>query len=252
MSLYQQIQFGRIVAIVQARMSSTRFPGKVMKPILGRPMLAMQLERLLRCNSIDDLLVATSDQVQDDPIAELCKFINITCFRGKLNDVLDRFYYCAQSAEADHVVRLTGDCPLTDPSTITALINFYLARDVDYASNCRPPTLPDGLDAEIFSFKALEVAFSEARDPYAREHVVPYIISESKQFEIANWSYKEDLSNLRWTVDEPEDFVFVTRVYEHLYPTKPDFNMDDVLGLLQSHPHLLELNNRFQRNQGSR
>lgn len=243
---------GRVVGILQARTSSTRLPGKVLKPILGRPMLARQLERLVRCTALDELLVATSDEPNDDPIEALCRSIGAACFRGKLDDVLDRFYRCAQGAGADHVVRLTGDCPLADPAVIAELVDFYFRRDVDYASNCRPPSLPDGLDAEIFSFKALAEAWSEASDPHAREHVVPFIVRQPQRFAAANWSYTEDLSTLRWTVDEPEDFAFVTKVYEHLYPAKADFGMGDVLALLRRHPELTGMNSRFERNQGSR
>lgn len=243
---------GHVVGILQARMSSTRLPGKVIKPILGKPMLARQLERLLRCSALDQLHVATSDDESDDPIEQLCLSIGVVCFRGQLNDVLDRFYHCARGAGADHVVRLTGDCPLTDPALIAELVDFYLARDVDYVSNCRPPSLPDGLDAEVFSFKALAQAWSEASDPHAREHVVPFIVRQPQRFASANWRYGEDLSSHRWTVDEPEDLAFVTKIYEHLYPTKADFEMGDVLALLRRHPELAGMNSRFERNQGSR
>jgi spore coat polysaccharide biosynthesis protein SpsF (cytidylyltransferase family) len=242
----------RIVGIVQARMSSTRLPGKVLKPLIGKPMLARQIERINRCQTLDSVVVATSDQEDDNPIAELCRAQQIKCFRGSLGDVLDRYYRCAQDTNATHVVRLTGDCPLTDPVTVDELVRFYLACEVDYASNCRPPSLPDGLDAEVFSFKALVEAWSEASDPYAREHVVPFIVRQPNRFSAANWSYAEDLSSLRWTVDEPEDLAFVTKVYERLYPVKADFSMADVLGLLRSYPELSQMNVRFERNQGSR
>ena len=243
---------GRVIGILQARMSSTRLPGKVMKPILGLPMLARQLERLLRCRALDQLKVATSVEPSDDSIEQLCRSIGVSCFRGQHADVLDRFYHCAKGAGADHVVRLTGDCPLSDPVLIEGLVAFYFEHNVDYASNCRPPTLPDGLDAEIFSFKALAEAWSEASEPHAREHVVPFIVRQPQRFAAANWSYSEDLSTLRWTVDEPEDLAFVTKVYEHLYPAKADFGMSDVLSLLRRHPELTGMNSRFERNQGSR
>jgi len=243
---------GRVVAILQARMSSTRLPGKVMKPILSRPMLARQLERLRRCAALDGLVVATSDRADDDPIAALCAEEGVACFRGSLADVLDRFTQCARKYKADHVVRLTGDCPLTDPAMVDELVRFYLEHDFDYAANCRPPTLPDGLDAEIFTAAALEEAWREARDPFEREHVVPYIIRRPERFRMGNWVWPEDLSGLRWTVDEPEDLAFVTRVYEALYPVKPDFGFADVLALLAEHPELADMNSRFERNEGSK
>lgn len=243
---------GRVVAILQARMSSTRLPGKVMKPILGRPMLARQVERLRRCAALDELVVATSDQPDDAPIAALCAQDGVACFRGSLADVLDRFTRCAREHGADHVVRLTGDCPLTDPAMVDELVRFYLAGDFDYAANCRPPTLPDGLDAEVFTAAALEEAWREARDPFEREHVVPYIIRRPERFRMGNWAWPEDLSGLRWTVDEPEDLAFATRVYEALYPAKPDFGFADVLALLAERPELADVNRRFTRNEGSK
>jgi spore coat polysaccharide biosynthesis protein SpsF len=241
-----------VIAILQARMSSTRLPGKVLKPILGRPMLARQIERLKRCRSLQELVVATSEQADDDPLASLCRDEGVPCFRGSLNDVLDRFYQCARRYEAGHLVRLTGDCPLADPGLIDSLVEFYLQQAVDYASNCRPPTLPDGLDAEVIRFDVLAAAWREAVDPFEREHVAPFIVRRPQRFSIANWKWPVDLSHMRWTVDEPEDLAFVTRIYEALYPTSPDFGIDDVLALLRKQPDLAEINSRFQRNEGPR
>jgi len=243
---------GRVVAILQARTSSTRLPGKVLKPILGRPMLALQLERLRRCTRLDLVVVATSDQPDDDSVAELCEAEGTTCFRGSLDDVLDRFYRCALTYNAEHVVRLTGDCPLADPEIVDAVIDFYLEQQVDYASDCRPPTLPDGLDVEVFSLKSLESAWREAGTPFEREHVVPFITDRPERFAIANWTWKQDLSGLRWTVDEPEDLEFVRRIYGALYPANPHFGFRDVLALLRENPELADINSRFERNEGSR
>jgi spore coat polysaccharide biosynthesis protein SpsF (cytidylyltransferase family) len=243
---------GIVVGILQARASSTRFPGKVLKPLLGRPMLSRQLERLKRCVTLDRLAVATSQREDDDPIAALCAQEMVMCYRGSLDDVLDRFYQCAKVGAALHVVRLTGDCPLADPWIVDALVRFYLDNGFDYASNCRPPTLPDGLDAEVFTFSALETAWREALDPFEREHVVPFIIRRPDRFRIGNWSWSEDLSALRWTVDEPEDYAFVSRVYEILYPQNPAFGFRDVLALLKEHPELSDINCRFERNAGSK
>lgn len=241
---------GRVVGILQARMSSTRLPGKVLKPILGRPMLFRQLERLALCKNVDNLVVATSERQDDDPIGEFCAFEGITCYRGSLPDVLDRFYRCALENGADHVVRFTGDCPLIDPAFVDILVEFYLGQDIAYATYCRPPSLPDGLDAEIFSFSALETAWREAVDSYEREHVTPFIVRCPKRFLAANWTYRENLSHLRWTVDEPEDFTFVTRVFQELYPKKANFVMQDVLDLLTNKPELSALNAMHQRKPG--
>jgi len=243
---------GKVLAIVQARMSSTRLPGKVLLPIMGKPMLARQLERVKNSIAIDELVVATSDCQSDDVIAALCANEDVACFRGSLTDVLDRFACCARIYEASHIVRLTGDCPLTDPELVDTLVQFYLEQRVDYASNCRPPTLPDGLDAEIFSMKALEVASREASDPFAREHVVPFILKQPERFVTANWEAEENLSYLRWTVDEREDFEFVKRVYEALYSDNPIFGFEDVLKFVRGQPELAALNCHPRRNQGGR
>lgn len=242
----------RVVAILQARMSSTRLPGKVLKPILGRPMLARQIERLKRCRNLDRLVVATSQGPDDDLLEQLCREEDVACFRGSLGDVLDRFYQCALQHHAGHVVRLTGDCPLADPELIDSLIEFYRAQNVDYASNCRPPTLPDGLDAEVIRFEVLAEAWREAVDPFEREHVVPYVVRRPERFRLANWCWSGDASNMRWTVDEPDDFVFVTRVFESLYAAKPNFGFRDVLDLVSRQPDLASINDRFERNEGSR
>ena len=237
-----------IFALIQARMSSSRLPGKVLKPIVGKPMLMLQVERLRRCQSIDQLVVATSDRSDDFPIVELCKSSEQAVYCGSLNNVLDRFYQAAKTYKADHVVRFTGDCPLADPELIDALVRFYLLSGCDYASNCRPPTLPDGLDAEIFSFSTLEQAWREATDPFELEHVVPFIIHKPERFKMANYRYSQDLSHLRWTVDEPEDLEMVRKIYEALYPEKPEFTFKDILSYLEIHPEIRELNIRHKRN----
>ncbi len=213
-------------------------------------MLAHQLERLKRCARLDQFVVATTDRADDDAVAAMCVDFGISCYRGNLSDVLDRFYKCAREHEADHIVRLTGDCPLIDPAFVDILVEFYLERNLAYASYCRPPSLPDGLDAEIFAFYALESAWREALVPYDREHVVPFIVRRPGRFSLANWSYQYDLSSMRWTVDEPEDFLFVSRVFEELYPVNPAFAMHDVLELLERKPELAEINHMHKRKPG--
>lgn len=242
---------GGIVAILQARTSSSRLPGKVLAPILGRPMLGMQIERVRRSRAIRRLVVATSDRPEDAPVAALCASEGVDCFRGNLEDVLDRFYQCARQFDAAHVLRLTGDCPLADPELIDALAAMYFERDVDYASNCRPPSLPDGLDAEIFGMQALTQAWHEATDPFEREHVVPFIVRRPERFRTANWSWTEDLSSMRWTVDRTADLEFVRRVYESLYPASPAFGFREVLTLVRERPELALINQGIQRNEGS-
>jgi spore coat polysaccharide biosynthesis protein SpsF (cytidylyltransferase family) len=241
-----------ILGVLQARMNSTRFPGKVLMPILGRPMLDLQIERLRRCRRIDDFVVATSVNPEDQPIAELCYRIDIACFRGSEENVLDRVYRAVQPYRPDHVVRLTGDCPLADPGLIDELVQFYFDRKCDYASNCHQPSLPDGLDAEIFTFDALEQDWREAELPSHIEHVTPFIRSRPERFKIGCYKYPVDLSYMRWTVDEPEDLEFVRKIYETLYEKHPGFSFQQVLEVLDEHPEWIEINREFERNEGAK
>lgn len=239
-----------ILAILQARASSTRLPGKVLKPILGQPMLARQIERLKRARSLDDVIVATSERADDDEIARLCERLGVGCFRGSLDDVLDRFHGAAKGRDAAHVVRLTGDCPLASPRVIDALVAHHLATHADYTSTALEPTFPDGLDAEIMTSEALTHAWREARLPSEREHVTPFLYKHPERFRIEKLKHSTDLSELRWTVDEPSDFDFVTRVYEALYPTDPAFEFEDILRLLERHPELSHTDATIKRNAG--
>lgn len=240
----------KTVAVLQARVSSSRLPGKVVQPILGRPMLALQIERVRRCKQIDHLVVATSDRPEDDLLAKLCRSLDMDVFRGSLENTLDRFYQTARHFRADHVVRLTGDCPLADHEIIDDVIRFYFENECDYASNTLDPTLPDGLDVEVFSFSALERAWKEAVLPSHLEHATQFIVTNPSVFRLASYRYVRDLSGLRWTVDEPADLEFVRKVYEALYPSKPAFSMDDVLALLKERPELDAINRHLERNDG--
>ncbi len=236
-------------AILQARTSSTRLPGKVLKPILGHPMLSLQIERIQRSKKIEKLIVATSNDRSDNDIENLCINIQIPCFRGSLDDVLDRFYQTATQYKPEHVVRLTGDCPLIDPEIIDKVINFYFEGDFDYATNSMVPyTFPDGLDVEVFSFTVLEKAWHEAILPSHREHVVPFIRQHPEMFKVGYYKNEVDLSHLRWTVDEPEDFEFVSQIYKELYPQNPTFITEDILELINRKPLLLEINSHVERN----
>ena len=239
-----------ILAILQARVSSSRLPGKVLKPIMGRPMLALQIERVLQAKQIDQLIIATSTDPSDDALETLCREINVPCYRGSLNDVLDRFYQAAQTFKSDHIVRITGDCPLIDPEVIDDVITFYLNSDYDYASNAVEPTFPDGLDIEIFRYSVLEEAGEKARLPSQREHVTPFIHQQPNRYRIGHYRNTENLSHLRWTVDEPEDFNLINKIYEELYPATPNFRMADILNLLQQRPEWLTINRQFKRNEG--
>lgn len=239
-----------VLAVIQARASSSRLPAKVLQPILGRPMLSRQLERLRRCRRIDKLLVATSGDSSDQPIVDLCAAESVACFRGSLNDVLDRFYRAAKPFLPEHVVRLTGDCPLADPDLIDRVIEFHLQGGYDFVSNAIEPTFPDGLDAAVFRLQLLEQAWREAKLPSEREHVTPFMRRHPERYKIGSYKGSPDRSGLRWTVDEPADLAFVTAVYERLYPGKPDFGSEDIYRLLDQEPGLLRLNDGIRRNEG--
>ena len=239
-----------ILGVLQARVSSTRLPGKVLMPILGEPMLLRQIERVRRATRIGRLLVATSSDPSDDAIEKLCRDNEVSLFRGSLDDVLDRFYRAAIPIAPDHVVRLTGDCPLADPELIDQVISFYLDGGFDYASNVVVPTFPDGLDVEVFRFSCLEQAWKEADLPSQREHVTPFIHRQPGRFRIGSFRGEKDLSGLRWTVDGPEDFELVTEIYASLYPGNRAFTTKDIFDLLGMRPELATLNACYGRNEG--
>ncbi|MDE2440339.1 MAG: glycosyltransferase family protein [Betaproteobacteria bacterium] len=239
-----------MLALLQARCSSSRLPGKVLKPILGEPMIVRHIERLRRTLHLSPLVVATSTEASDDPLAELCASLDIACRRGSLSDVLDRFYQAAAPFAPDHVVRLTGDCPLADPEVIDACIDYHLAGDYDYTSNALRPSFPDGLDVEVFRFSALADAWREAQLPSEREHVTPFLYNHPERYRIGHFTQAEDFSWLRWTVDQPEDFAMVERVYDALYPTNPAFSTRDIIRWLATHPEVAALNTNISRNEG--
>ena len=239
-----------ILGILQARISSTRLPGKVLKPILGIPMLLHQIKRIQRAKLVDKLIVATSLEQADDELENMCKGNGIQCFRGSLEDVLERFYQAAKLFKPEHIVRLTGDCPLTDPEIIDQVIEVHLRGNFDYTSNALEPTYPDGLDVEVLRFSVLERARQEATLSSQREHVTLYIYQNPLEFKIGVVKGKPDLSALRWTVDEPQDFALVKDVYEFLYPQNPNFTTKDILEYINIHSELKEINNGFVRNEG--
>ncbi|MBO6899849.1 MAG: glycosyltransferase family protein [Rhizobiaceae bacterium] len=240
-----------IAAVLQARASSRRLPGKVLKPILGKPMLQHQIERILRANLPEKLVLATSVNREDDAVANIGVACGIAVYRGSLDDVLDRFYRAAEAYKPTHVVRLTGDCPLTDPALIDAVTRFAVEGGYDYASNTIRPSFPDGLDVEVAAFAALEAAWREATSKPDREHVMPFLHRQPGRFRLGNLlNSGTDLSAMRWTVDEPADFEMVKSVYEALYPSKPDFDMSDVLAFLDANPEIAGLNSGLVRNEG--
>jgi len=230
-------------------MTSTRLPGKVLKDILGRPMLSRQLERVRRSRLIDTLIVATSSDASDDAIASLCSTEGVACFRGDLTDVLDRYYQCSRQYAPSLIVRLTGDCPLADASIIDGAIAQQERDNNDYTSTTLQPSFPDGLDVEVVTPEALMTAWEEAVEPFEREHVMPFIWRRPEQFKLGQFRNDQDYSHLRWTVDRPEDLELVQAIFRVLYPRNPDFGWRDVLALVTAQPELTRINGHFVRNE---
>ena len=230
----------RRVAIIQARMSSTRFPGKVLAPLGELPMIAFMVERVRKAKMLDQVIVATSTESSDDPLVATLTERGIDCFRGSLHDVLDRFACAARASKAEHVVRLTGDCPLMDADLIDRCLGELSKGDADYVSNVQVPTFPNGLDVECFTIGALETAWREARLQSEREHVTPFIRKGGGGLRVSNWTAVADLSGLRWTVDHLDDLEHVTQLVRACAKTKgtPDpssFDRFDVLREIEHH-----------------
>lgn len=219
-------------------MTSTRLPGKVLMPIMGRPMLSYQLERLRRVTRVDRVVVATTVNATDGPIVDFCAKECVDCTRGSEYDVLSRYFEAATYFEATTIVRVTSDCPLIDPQLIDMAMVAYAGADggYDYVSNMIAPTWPCGMAVEVFSARALAEAQAEATEAAEREHVTPFIYWRPGRYSLKSLTMQPDLSDRRWTVDTPEDFELVRRILETLYPRRPRFDMHDVLALLAEHP----------------
>jgi spore coat polysaccharide biosynthesis protein SpsF len=234
----------KIVAIIQARMGSTRCPGKVMMPLCGKSVLAHTIERVRACSLITQTVVATTRLSRDQAIIAESKKLGIEAFEGSEDDVLSRYYHAASAFKADIVVRITSDCPLIDPKVIEKTIRFFLDhfREFDYVSNVLTRSYPRGMDTEVFSFNMLSEAFYEAVDAHDREHVTPFIYRQPNRYRLGNVSYHEDQSRHRWTLDTPEDYNLICRITELLYPKNPMFTMEDILNLFEKYPDLFMIN----------
>jgi len=230
-------------------MSSTRLPGKVLLPVLGKPLLAYQIERLRQVKEADEIVILTTTNKADDQIVTFCEAQNVLFFRGDEEDVLARYYHAALERRPDAIVRITSDCPLIDPEIVDQVIRAfrYAKPPVDYISNTLQLTFPRGLDVEIFSFKALQEAFLKAREAYEREHVTVYLYRHPKQFKLQNISSPIPLAHHRWTVDTLEDFQLIKLILEALYQTQPYFRLQEVIALLQKHPEWGQINAHIQQ-----
>ena len=238
---------GKVVIVVQARMSSSRLPGKVLLPILGKSLLYRMIERLQMIRHEATIVIATSDSEQDDIIQTEAENIGVPCFRGSLTNCLDRHYQAGKQYNADVVIKIPSDCPLIDPRIVDEVLDYYFAHpgEYDFVNNLHPATFPDGNDVEIMTMACIEKAWREASRPLELEHTTPYIWENPDKFRIANitWSAGKDYSmSHRFTIDYPEDYQFIKRVYEELYPQKPNFSCDDILALLEAKPEIYQIN----------
>ncbi len=239
----------KTVAIVQARMGSTRLPGKVLKSIADKSIIELLLLRLSKANYVDSIIVAIPDTSENIILSDHLREIGFNVVLGEENDVLGRFHFAAKEHNADVILRITGDCPLIDPNLIDEVVAKFFDSEVDYCSNVMPATYPDGLDVEVFSRKALEIANLEAVKDSDREHVTPYI-RNSDQFSKLNIISDEDFSNLRWTLDEPEDYELIENIFNH-FKNDIHFNWKRVLEYQQANPQVFLVNKKFNRNEGS-
>jgi spore coat polysaccharide biosynthesis protein SpsF len=238
----------KISAVIQARMGSSRLPGKIMKEINGKTLLEYQIERVKRSEYIDEILIATTNEPIDGEIEVFCKKHKLSYYRGSENDVLTRYYEATLQYPTDIVVRLTSDCPLIDPNVIDSVIKQYLdnKNSVDYVSNTLERTFPRGMDVEVFSDKVLTEINQLAKQLHEREHVTPYIYLSGK-YNIQQVITQEDNSELRWTVDTQEDFTLISEIITRIYPSKPTFTLKDLISLIKKQPELREINNHIEQ-----
>lgn len=238
----------KTVIVIQARCGSTRFPGKVLKDILGKPLLYRMYERVSQTNIPCDIVIATSDNKQDDVLEDFCRANNIACFRGNELDLLDRHYQCALHYAADAVVKIPSDCPLIDPAVIDKVLTAFASGRYDFVSNLHPASYPDGNDVEVMSMQALQKAWEEAKKPLEREHTTPYFWENPQVFKIGNvlWETGQDYSmSHRFTIDYEEDYLFIKKVYEELYPSNPHFTLEDILALCKQREDIYQINAKY-------
>jgi len=239
----------KTVIIVQARMTSTRLPGKVLLPVLGKPLLEYQVERLRRVRLSDDLMIATTENETDEPVVELCRRLRVAYFRGPEDDVLSRYFGAALEMKADNIVRVTADCPLIDPEIIDQVIDVFKShRDqFDYVSNTLRQTYPRGMDAEVLPFNILKEAYAEAVQAEEREHVTPFIYLRPERYRLGSVANEVDYSPYRLTVDTGEDFQLIRLLIEKLYPGNPLFNLQDIMNLLLANPEWVAINSQVEQ-----
>lgn len=235
--------------MIQARVGSRRFPKKVLVKIEKKPLISHVINRVKLGKGIDQIILITTKRKDDKILLKIANENGILSFAGNSNDVLDRHYQCAKLYNADPIIRITGDCPLIDPNLITKFLRYFRTKKYDYTNNNIPPSYPNGLDVEIFSFKALEKAALNAKMQSEREHVSPYIRNNPKKFKIYSFKNKIDLSKHRWTVDEKKDLKFVRKVFSLMRP-KLIFYTEDILKIISKNPQILKINSGINPNEG--
>jgi spore coat polysaccharide biosynthesis protein SpsF len=236
-----------VTAIIQARVSSTRFPNKVFADLCGMPLIWHVVNRLKWSKKIEKLVLATSENKADDILEKWANKNGVIVFRGNENDVLNRYYSAAVFSNASTIVRVTADDPFKDPEVIDQVIDVYQIGQLDFAYNNNPPSYPEGLDTEVFSFSALKQAEENSKDPFEREHVTQYFYRNPSMFKQKNVSYKEDISYLRWTIDTEKDYEMVKSIYNGLYKDGAIFLLKDILEYLKQNPGIERLNMDVKR-----
>ena len=234
----------KTVMIVQARMGSSRLPGKVMKLVLGKPLLQHMVERLSKSVLADDVVVATTTSDADKPIISLCRALSVRFFRGPEEDVLTRYFDAASTAKADNIVRVTADCPLIDPRVIDRVISHYTENQdkYDYVSNCLKRTFPRGMDCEIFPMRVLKEVHEVATKEADREHVTPFIYRHPRRYHLGNVACEKDYSHYRWTVDTPEDFELVSLLMKAAHAARVDYSLQTCIELMEKNPTWTQIN----------
>lgn len=246
-NLQETYSMHNTIVLIQARMGSTRLPGKVLKEVCNKSLLELMVERISIAKNIDNIAIITTEQSEDDVIVEMCKNNEWQYFRGSSHNLLDRHYKAALHFGADHVIKIPSDCPLVDPSVIDKVVNFYFTSQVDYASNLHPQSYPDGNDVEIMSVTTLERAMNLASKDFELEHTTPYIWNRPSEFRLGNYLMNEleDLSNVyRYTLDYIEDFFVIKKIFESLYEDEKIFTVDAIIQFLYTNKEVQDINKK--------
>lgn len=239
-----------VLCIVQARLNSTRLPGKVLLPLKNRPVIEHVFNQLSFATKLNNIILATSTEESDNKLEVWAINNSKEIFRGNLNDVLERYYFAAKKYNGDIIVRITGDCPLIDPKIVDTVVNEFVEGGFDYFSNTINPTFPDGLDTEVFSYDALETTYFNAKLKSEREHVTPYIKNNPGTFKLGGFENKVNYEKYRWTIDNQEDYEFLKIIFEKLYIEDQYISWKDVIRFIDDKPEIININKHIKRNEG--